>query len=61
MTPLRIVKTTFRKRNVNVLEYAICMTTLRIVKTSFRKHIVNVLGYAICMTTFRREIMISRK
>ena len=42
MTTLRTVKTTFRKRNANVLEYAICMTTLGIVNRTFRKDIVNV-------------------
>ena len=36
MTTLRIGKTTFRKRSVYVLEYAICMTTLRKEKTTFR-------------------------
>ena len=42
MTTLRTVKTTFRKRNAYVLEYAICMTTLGIVNTTCRKDIVNV-------------------
>ena len=42
MTTLRTVKTTFRKRNAYVLEYAISMTTLGIVNTTCRKDIVNV-------------------
>ena len=43
MTTLRIGKTTFRKRSVYVLEYAICMTTLRKEKTTFRKRSLYVL------------------